>query len=129
MGANFYSEMTEKVKEGNDIGFLCQMLENPQPSQQDWKFFHSLSREKKMSKMSKRQFLTCNSWLAILDLQFLTKRLLNLCATGRHKMCHSTAQKDLCATGRHKMCHRMAQNVPQHGTKRLMCHGKAQNVP
>jgi hypothetical protein len=23
-----------------------------------------------------------------------TKRLLNLCATGRHKMCHSTAQKD-----------------------------------
>jgi hypothetical protein len=35
MGANFYSEMTEKVKEGNDIGFLCQMLENPQPSQQD----------------------------------------------------------------------------------------------
>jgi hypothetical protein len=90
---------------------------------QDWKFFHSLSREKKMSKLSKRlflQFLTCNSWLAILDLQFLTCNswlaILDLqfltcnswqegteyhvppegtkCATGRHKMCHSTAQKD-----------------------------------
>jgi hypothetical protein len=62
-------------------------------------------------------------------------------------MCHNTAQKilfDLCATGRHKICHRQAQNVLQHGTKRLldlcatgrhtmcrhtMCHRKAQNVP
>jgi hypothetical protein len=33
-------------------------------------------------------------------------------ATVRHKMCHSTAQKDLCATGRHKMCH--------NGTKKLL---------
>jgi hypothetical protein len=61
-----------------------------------------------------------------------TKRLLNLCATGRHKMCHSTAHNEhgtqrllgLCATGRHKICHRTAQNVPQHRTKRLMCHGE-----
>jgi hypothetical protein len=116
---------------------------------QDWKFFHSLSREKKMSKLSKRLFF-CNSWQAGTEYYVPlhekaqnvpyhgTKRRLGLCATGRHKtkcatgrhkMCH-TAQKDFktyvpqngtyCATGRHK-------NVPQHGTKRLMCHGKAQH--
>jgi hypothetical protein len=42
----------------------------------------------------------------------------DLCATGRHKMCHSTAHKrllDLCATRRHKMCHRTAQNMYTRG--------------
>jgi hypothetical protein len=52
-------------------------------TKQDWFFFHSLSREKKMSKLSKRLFL-----------QFLTRGNRIPCATGRHKMCHSIAQKD-----------------------------------
>jgi flagellar biosynthesis/type III secretory pathway M-ring protein FliF/YscJ len=43
-----------------------------------------------------------------------TKRPMQ-CDTGRHKMCHSTAQKDF-----RLMCHRTAQNVPQHSTKRLL---------
>jgi hypothetical protein len=43
--------------------------------------------------------------------QYGTKRLLGLCAMGRHKMCHGTAQNvpDLCAIGRHKMFHSTAQ--------------------
>jgi hypothetical protein len=123
-------------------------------TKQDWKFFHSLSLEKKMSKcLFKRlffcnswlaildlqfwlaildlQFLTCNSWLAILDLQFLTCNswlaILNLQFLTR-------GNRIPCATGRHKMCH--GKNVPQHGTKRLLnlcatgrhkkCHSTAQ---
>jgi hypothetical protein len=72
------------------------------------------------------------------------KILFDLCATGRHKMCHRKAQNisqegTKCATARHKktfrlMCHRKAHNVPQEGTKcatgrHKMCHRKAQNVP
>jgi hypothetical protein len=110
---------------------------------QDWKFFHSLSREKKMSKLSKilffaildMQCLTCNSWMEILDKreqdtmchgkaqnvpQDGTTRLLNLCATGRHKKTFKTyvpREGTKCAVARHKRL------------LRLMCHGKAQNVP
>jgi hypothetical protein len=118
--------------------------------EQDWKFFHSLSREKKMSKLSKRLFLLfliCNSWQA--GTEYHVPREGTECATGRHKMCHGKAQNvsqhgtkrllNLCAMGRHKMCHFTAQNVPFHGTKcaiaphkktfRLLCHRTAQKVP
>jgi hypothetical protein len=112
---------------------------------QDWKFFHSLSREKKMSKLSKilfLQFLTCNSWLAILDLQFLTCNSWLVILDLQFLTCNSwLAILDLqfltcnswqnvpregtkCALARHKKIFRLMCHVGRH----KMCHRTAQKV-
>jgi hypothetical protein len=59
-------------------------------------------------------FIHKRLFFAILDFQSSFAMFLNT----KYVPQHGTKRLlDLCATGGHKMCHGIAQKVPQHGTK------------